>query len=245
MVLSNFTWDWIYVGYAEELKSARDLLPTLRAAYRGASQAWRLPLHGGFGTFERIIDVPFIARHAAHGRTAVRERLGLPFERPLALSSFGGYGLRDFNLHGLDCLDEWTVIVTGGGDAPPVPRGVCFLPEQRMYDAGLRYEDIVAAVDAVVTKPGFGIVAECLANGTAMLYTSRGNFREYEVMVAEMPRFLRCEFVPQDEMLAGRWREPLERLLKQPAPPERPATNGAEVVANMIGARLAQSSDSR
>ena len=114
-----------------------------------------------------------------------------------------------------------------------------------MYDAGLRYEDIVAAVDAVVTKPGFGIVAECLANGTAMLYTSRGNFREYEVMVAEMPRFLRCEFVPQDEMLAGRWREPLERLLKQPAPPERPATNGAEVVANMIGARLAQSSDSR
>ncbi len=244
IVLSNFTWDWIYEGYAAELTSAPDLVPAIRTAYRAASEGWRLPLHGGFGTVDRIVDVPFIARHAAHDRTTVRERLALPADRRLALSSFGGYGLSDFDLHRLDCLDEWTVIVTGGGDAPSLPRGACFLREQRMYDAGCRYEDLVAAVDAVVTKPGFGIVAECLANDTAMLYTSRGHFKEYDVMVAEMPRFLRCEFVPQDEMLAGRWREPLDRLMRQPAPADRPATNGAEVVAQMIGERLAASSDS-
>jgi len=238
VVLSNFTWDWIYEGYVEELGSAPDLIPMIRDAYRGAAEAWRLPLHGGFATFDRIRDVPFIARHAAHERAAVRERLSLPSDRRLALSSFGGYGVNDFDPYTLDCLDEWTVIITGRGETPPLPGGACFLDEHRIYESGLRYEDLVAAVDAVVTKPGFGIVAECLANNTAMLYTSRGRFVEYDVMVAEMPRFLRCEFVPQDDMLGGRWRDALTRLMRQPEPPEHPRTDGAEIVADMICASL-------
>ena len=246
IVLSNFTWDWIYEAYAEELARAPNLLPVIREAYRCASDAWRLPLYGGFETFDRILDLPFIARHASYNRHIVRERLSLPSDRRLALTSFGGYGVSDFDAHRLDCLDddEWGVIVTGRGDPPSLPSGAHFLDERRVYEAGFRYEDIVAAVDAVVTKPGYGIVSECLANDTAMLYTSRGKFVEYDVMTALMPRFMRCEFVPQQDMLGGRWREALRRLMQQPAPPEHPATNGAEVVADMICHRLAASDDS-
>lgn len=245
VVLSNFTWDWIYEGYAEELASAPDLIPAIRDAYRGASEAWRLPLYGGFDMFDRIVDVPFIARHASHDRADVRRRLDLPGTMPLALSSFGGYGLGHFDPHRLDCLDDWRVIMTGRGDPPPLAPGVRFVDERRIYDAGLRYEDLVAAVDVVVTKPGFGIVAECLANATAMLYTSRGRFVEYDVMVAEMPRFLRCEYLPIEDLLAGRWRDGLARLMRQPEPPEHPRTDGAEIVAEMINDRLAHYSDSR
>ena len=45
------------------------------------------------------------------------------------------------------------------------------------------------AADVVVTKPGYGIIAECLANDTAIVYTSRGEFAEYDVLVdgAEAP----------------------------------------------------------
>ena len=39
------------------------------------------------------------------------------------------------------------------------------------------------------------------------------------------------EFVPQDDMLAGRWRGPLARLMAQPEPPVHPRTDGAEVGA--------------
>jgi L-arabinokinase len=107
-----------------------------------------------------------------------------------------------------------------------------------VYDAGMRYEDLVAAVDVVVTKPGYGIISECIANGTAMLYTSRGNFAEYGVMVEQMPRFIRCEYIELEALLAGRWQEPLERLHRKPPAPERPETNGAEVVAEMIAGML-------
>jgi hypothetical protein len=231
VVCSNFTWDWIYAGYDPDA----DVIRRIREAYGKAQAAWRLPMHGGFETFARIEDVPFIARHARHGRDETRGRLNLPADTPLALSSFGGYGVRDLDLATLDCLDRVGLVVTGRDkDAPAVPRGVAFVDESNLYGSGLRYEDLVAAVDVVVTKPGYGIVSECIANETAILYTSRGRFVEYDVMVREMLRFLRCRFVPQEDLLAGRWRDALEELLAQRAPPEKPRTDGADVVAGLI-----------
>ncbi len=108
------------------------------------------------------------------------------------------------------------------------------IDEGAMYEGGLRYEDLVRAVDVVVTKPGYGIISECLANDTALLYTSRGDFREYQVLVDAMPAFLRCAFIEQSDLLAGRWAPHLDSLLAQPAPPARPATNGADVAADIL-----------
>jgi hypothetical protein len=70
-----------------------------------------------------------------------------------------------------------------------------------------------------------------------MLYTSRGDFREYDVLVAEMPRFLRSGFIRQADLFGGRWREPLERLMAQPAPPESLPADGAEIAAAAIVSR--------
>jgi hypothetical protein len=233
VVCANFTWDWIYAAYADASADTGDLVARIEEAYRKAQAAWRLPLHGGFSTFARIVDVPFVARRANHDPIDTRRRLNLPPDRPLALSSFGGYGLKGFELSALDCLADAGIVITGRG-RPPLPDGVYFVDQSQLYNAGPRYEDLVAAVDVVVTKPGYGIIAECIANGTAMLYTSRGHFVEYDVLVREMPRYLRCEFIAQEDLLEGRWREGLLRLLQQPPAPEKPATNGAEVVADMI-----------
>jgi UDP-N-acetylglucosamine:LPS N-acetylglucosamine transferase len=96
----------------------------------------------------------------------------------------------------------------------------------------------VAAADVVVSKPGYGIVSECVANGTALLYTSRGRFIDYDVFVAEMPRMLRCRFISQQDLLAGRWYEAVQKVMAQPAPPERPPVNGAAIAAAEILAMM-------
>jgi len=108
------------------------------------------------------------------------------------------------------------------------------IDEGAMYARGYRYEDLVRAVDVVATKPGYGIISECLANGAALLYTSRGDFREYQVLVDAMPSFLRCAFIDHDDLFAGRWQPHLDALLEQPDPPTTPATTGAEVAADML-----------
>jgi L-arabinokinase len=225
-VVSNFTWDWIYEGYAEHLAAAPALIPTIQAAYGQASGAWRLPMYGGFETFaaSELTDTPFVARHATRTPEETRARVGLPLDRKLALPSFGGYGLRGLDLAALDPGDGWSVV-----------QGIT---ESAIYEAGLRYEDLVRAVDVVVTKPGYGIISECIANDTAILYTSRGRFVEYDVLVRDMPKFLRCGFIDHASLLAGQWRDALDAAIHAPPPPEQPRTDGADVIADMMTACL-------
>jgi hypothetical protein len=226
VVVSNFTWDWIYAEYREHLTSAPALLPTIQAAYRQAEAAWRLPMHGGFESFlqaESIVDMPFVARHATHAPAETRARLNLPQDRRLVLPSFGGYGVGGLDEGAPDLGSSWHVVR---------------VPDASIYEAGLRYEDLIRAVDVVVTKPGYGIIAECIANDTAIVYTSRGRFAEYAVLAREMPRYLRCAYLENDALLSGRWRAALEAAVGAPPPPEHPPTNGAEVIADMIAARI-------
>ena len=229
VVVSNFTWDWIYAGYPLHIGDATGLIDTIQQAYRKATAAWRLPMHGGFETFLRsrrgdrrppLIDVPFVARHATREPEETRARLGLPLDRNLVLPSFGGYGVTGLDLTRLDLDDGWHVI-DGLADAA-------------VYDAGLSYEDLVSAVEVIVTKPGYGILSECIANDTAVVFTPRGRFREYDVLVREMPRYLRCAELDTSSLMAGRWRQSLEAALSSPPPPEHPATNGAEVIAELM-----------
>jgi hypothetical protein len=241
VVLTNFTWDWIYEAYRPHLEEAPALLPAIRSAYRHAEAAWRLPMHGGFATFDTIVDVPFIARHARHPRDVVRRVLGLPLDRPIVLSSFGGYGIIGFDVTALDCLASYGVVLThrdGSDEVAGVPAGVHQISESRLYGTGLRYEDLVAASDIVATKPGYGILAECIANETAILYTSRGHFVEYDALVEAMPRYVRHGFIEHQDLFGGRWRRALDRIMDSPPPPEHPATNGAEVIAEMIDRRI-------
>lgn len=237
--LGNFTWDWIYAAYDR----AEALVDACRQAYAGADVALRLPMSGGFDAFRRVVDVPFVARHATHDPGATRRALGLPLDERLVLVSFGGYGVDGIDLDALSRLDGYVALVSAsvpfGPDRRPlaeIGRRGSLLPvdEPAMYRAGFRYEDLVRAVDVVVTKPGYGIIAECLANDTALLYTERGHFIEYEVLVAAMPQVLRSAFIGHEDLFSAQWKPHLDALLGKPAPPECPATNGADVVADLL-----------
>ncbi len=218
IALGNFTWDWIYSGY----DGGADLVGLIGAVYQHTTLALRLPMWGGFATMPQVIDLPFVARRSTRDPLAVRDALGLPRDQRLVLASFGGYGVTGLNIEELRHSKGYRILLPGEID------------EAAMYERGLRYEDLVRAVDVVVSKPGYGIISECLANDTALLYTSRGHFLEYDVLVAAMPRFLRAAFIGHADLFAGRWQPHLDALLAQPAPPETPATNGAEVAAQLI-----------
>jgi L-arabinokinase len=239
VAIGNFTWDWIYEAYDD--RRARDLAVTIRDVYQHATAVLRLPMAGGFERLEaKVRDIPFVARHAHRTQDEVRKALGLsPRDRgkPLVLMSFGGYGVAGLNTAALSALTEYTIATT---DVPvrenainPAP-GMLYISEQQVYGSGLRYEDLVRGADVVVTKPGYGIISEAVANGTALVYTSRGHFAEYDVLVKEMPRYLRVQFIAQEDLLKGNWSRSLEKVLSLPAPAEKPPTNGAAVAAAEI-----------
>ena len=241
--LGNFTWDWVYADYPR-VRLAPSLLPAIRSAYAKGSMALRLPMSGGFETFSNVKDIPMIARHATRTKQEVCKLLKLPADKPIVLMSFGGHGLPGLDTDVLGKFKKYTVVVV---EHLPVGRtrkaalasrkgSFVRVNEEAMYNVGVRYEDLVGAADAVVTKPGYGIITECIANDTAMLYTSRGHFPEYDVLVADMPKYLRTAFIGQDELFAGKWETAVNKLLAQPKPKnyKKPDTNGADVAAELL-----------
>ena len=240
VAIGNFTWDWIYEACRDQ--RAHELARDIRRMYVSATRVLRLPMAGGFAGLEHLTrDIPFITRHSGLSPDAVRQALGLPHTRsgtPIVLMAFGGHG----GIAGLDtsalALMKDYVIVTSAPiarhDASRKGPGVLHIPEQLMRDAAVEFVDLVRAADVVVTKPGYSIISEAIAGGTALLYTSRGDFAEYDVLVREMPRYLRAGFIEQEQLLSGDWSAALGRLLSTPLPVERPALNGAEVAAEEI-----------
>jgi UDP-N-acetylglucosamine:LPS N-acetylglucosamine transferase len=96
------------------------------------------------------------------------------------------------------------------------------------------YVSLLAASDVVVTKPGYGIVADCLANRVALLFTDRGPFREYDVLAALLPSLGRARYIPRGDLLAGHMGPHLDALFACGAAWTEQPTNGADVVAERV-----------
>jgi hypothetical protein len=111
-----------------------------------------------------------------------------------------------------------------------LPSNVRSVDAESLAERGLDYRDVVGAADVVVTKPGYGIVSDCIAAGTRIVYTDRGDFPEYPVLVREMARFLPAAYVGHADLHAGRLGEPLAEVLGRPLPPP-PDLSGAETAA--------------
>jgi len=242
VAIANFSWDWIYRAYLPAAPAFGPIIEKMAAQYGTATLLLRLPFHGDLSAFPRHRDIPLIARRASLPRAEQRRRLGLDAS-PVALLSFGGFGLYELPVGRMARENPaWRFLVPWRpeGDLPGNVR--CFDGRR------LRHEDLVAAADVVVTKPGYGIVAECLANGARVLYTSRGDFPEYPILVEALERHARARYISPDALLEGAVGEALDALLAQegavaPLPPA--AFEGAAVAAaailEMAGASISAS----
>ena len=206
IALGNFTWDWIYLHLADRQPSLAESAARAARAYEQAGLLLELPFSGAFPAFPRRERVGLVARRPQVDGSEARRRLRLD-ARPAALVSFGGVGLPGLTREVLGRDPELQFV----------------LPEDvgpGLLDAlGLDYPDVVGAVDVVVTKPGYGIVSDAIGARTRVVYTERGDFPEYPVMVREMPRWLACAHVGNEDLRAGRIGEPIRQVLAQPLPP--------------------------
>ncbi|WP_432821890.1 hypothetical protein [Trichloromonas sp.] len=236
--ISNFTWDWIYRGLAEAHPEYGDVLESLTGDYRQADLLLRLPFHDAKSDIPRVEDQPLVARISALPKDEIRRRLNLSSEARVGLISFGGFGLREFDPAALGQLDDWVFLTENS--LPGAPANLRAIPSGRFA-----YPDLVKAADVVISKPGYGIVSECLANGTACLYTGRGDFREQALLVAGLHRFGRAREISNSDLRSGTWRAPLEALLQQAQPKETLASNGDAVIADRLAQLVVQAGGGR
>ena len=228
IAITNFSWDWIYAPYvAQEEEAFAPLLRQIREAYARASLLLRLPLHGDLSAFPVVRDIPLIARRVPKDRSAVRAALGLSGGEPLVVLSFGGFDLYGIDFGRLGHLSGYRFAVSR--EVVGAPLNILGVPPGR-----IRHDELVAAADAVVTKPGYGIVSECLAHRIPVVYTSRGEFAEYGPLVTGLHRYTAATFISNEDLLAGRWEAALRKVVGGPLPGERLEAAGAAVAARTL-----------
>jgi L-arabinokinase len=225
--LANFSWDWIYRHLGNRQPALRTAAEKCAAAYRHAGLLLKLPFAGDLSAFPRIEEIPLVARRPSVPREDARRRLDMG-GAPLVLFSFGGLGLPGFDYSVLGSMTRYRFILTGM--IPETPPNVRVMIGTELEDLGLAYEDLVGASDVVITKPGYGIVSDAIGARTRLVYTDRGDFPEYPILVREMPKYLPVEHVTGDELFGGHLERAIEAVLARPMP-ETPELGGADIAA--------------
>jgi len=219
VALGNFSWDWVYRHLSVREPALAASADLAAGAYRQAALLLELPFAGDLSAFTRRERIGLVARRPRVAREEGRRRLGLD-GRPAVLLSFGGVGLPAMEQGGTAESLEFRWLRPSDVD-------------DRLEALDLTYPDVVHAVDLVVTKPGYGIVTDAIAAGTRVVYTERGDFPEYPVLVEGMTRLLACVHVSNADLLAGRIEDPVRRALAMPVP-SAPEMDGASRAARRL-----------
>jgi L-arabinokinase len=231
--LANFSWDWIYEPFVEEASPGWPYLDVLRQQYAQATLLLRLPFHGDLSVFPRIEDIPLIARRSIVDRLETRRRLGLPLEAPLVVFSFGGHTSAGPDAARLADLPGYAFVITSTAvqaeQAIRQGRNLFVLPE-----LAEGYVDLLAASDAVIMKPGYGIVSDLLANRVPALYVSRDGFREEPILIRALEEEGRAVPLSREALDRLDLGPALDQLLSLDRPWTTRPIDGAEVAVRRI-----------
>lgn len=231
VAITNFTWDFIYRAYGNECPDFLPLAAEMERHYSHATLALALPYSCNLDVFPRREEIPWIARVSVLTRDEAREKFALPQSAVIVLLSFGGLGLDRLPWQELMRLREFYFVTSGKAESES--------GNLRIIPAAQRnYADLIRAADVIVTKPGYGIVADAIAHDVPVLYTDRGEFAEHAKLVEALKACATADFIPQADLLAGKLAPHLNRMLNKPRRQTRFALNGATIAAAKILALL-------
>jgi UDP:flavonoid glycosyltransferase YjiC (YdhE family) len=227
VAITNFSWNIIYRAYLREYPDFLPVVEEIESFYIKAGLALTLPYPCDLNVFPRREPIPWVARFSSLSKNQARAKFKLPASATIILLSFGGLGLERLPWEKLRRLREYFFVATGKADISE--DNLLVLPDEQPH-----YEDLVRAVDVIVTKPGYGIVADAIAHRLPMLYTDRGEFPEYPRLVEALGDCSTAEYIPQNELLLGNIAPYLQALLQKPPNWPTVPLNGAEVAAEKI-----------
>jgi hypothetical protein len=230
VAMGNFTWDWIGEPFLTGVHGGDALLASLTASYAKMSAVLRQPFSHPMPQFKRVIDVPMVVHRSRRERTDILRHLGLDPHDPrrrVLLGMRGGTSPAAIDA-GVRSSPEFlfTALQSVPPRAPENLRGIS--------REGLDFSDLLAVHDIVISKLGYGMVCDGIANRTRILWPRREGFREDTFLEADAPRYLRMREIPRNDYAAGRWEASLHAILDQAESLDVPRTDGAEVCAALL-----------
>jgi hypothetical protein len=230
VAMCSLNWADLFAHYLGHAPEAETLHADMLAAYRGADLFLRPEPSMPMPALGNGHGVPPIASVGERHRDAIDKRLGIAPEDRLVLIGMGGIDYRP-------PVERWRPlpgIVWLVPDAWDVRR-----PDMRPFsEAGLPFPGLLASVDALLTKPGYGSFVEAAAAGIPVLYLPRPDWPETPWLADWLEVNARARQINAMALEKG---ELMPALLELWGQPERPAprVNGAVLVARRLRDLLA------
>jgi hypothetical protein len=227
---TNFTWDWIYEPWHRDTAQGRDLFATISGHYSHYSVLLRMPFGGISGVFPEVHDTPLVAWPSELRPEDVLSHIP-PRGRtdgPRILVGMRGGCPPEILQRAANSMPDVTFLVTDGPvvaeNAVPVTLG-----------PRLMFGDVLSVCDGVISKLGYGLVADCAAMGTGIIWPPRRGFREDSVMVPTAEKVMRLTRIEVEDYLSGNWAEAVRTLLATPHKPPVPADGGPWCARFILG----------
>lgn len=232
VALANFTWDLVLKEYCHASeKPHQRLIQCIRGSYAKAFLALRITPAPKIDAFSEIIDIGPIASPAPPERDRLASVLALTPDERTVLVGFGGIPLTSLPLEQMEQLRHYRFLFDG-----PVPPGYSRIHSTKTLP--FSFKALLASVDVIMTKPGYGTIVEAVALQQPIVYVRRYNFADEPPLVDYLHRYGRGTQLSIDDFSRGRWEPALQQALASPVPSLPPPSTGAAEAATFIAQQL-------
>lgn len=224
MAVGNFAWDWIYEEFESEDGRWAEAVNVFREGYGKTGLLLRLPFAEPMKAFPRREELPLVARAGRNRRSEIAARYGVDAEKTWVLLSFTTLDWDEAALREIEKIGNavfFTVLPLGWAGS-----NFCAVDRQIFS-----FSEVIASCDLVVSKPGYGILSECVVNDKPLVYAERENFREYPVLEAAIKKNMRHRHIPAADLYRGRLREHIQAALIAPPALEPMKAGGDDIAA--------------
>jgi hypothetical protein len=228
VALANFTWDLVLKEYCHASDNSHQrLIQCIRGSYAKADMALRITPAPNIDAFSNLIDIGPIASPTSSERDRLASALALASNERTVLVGFGGIPLISLPLEQIERLRHYHFLVDG-----PVPPRYSRIHSTKTLP--FSFKTLLASVDIIMTKPGYGTIVEAVALRQPVVYVRRYNFADEPPLVDYLHRYGHSVELSIDDFTQGRWEPALQRalpvLLPLPPPPLTGAAEAADVI---------------
>lgn len=238
VALANFTWDIVLKEYCSPSdKGQQQLLQDIRRSYAKAHRALRITPAPRIDAFSNMIDVDPIANPATPDRDRLVSVLALRSNERTVLVGFGGIPLTSLPLEHMEQLRDYRFLFDG-----PVPPRYSHIHSTQTLPFSFR--TLLASVDVIMTKPGYGTIVEAVMLQQPVIYVRRYNFVDEQPLVDFLHHYGCGIELSIDDFTRGQWQPAIGKAVAMLSsattpPPSTGAMRAASILApylNRIGA---------
>jgi hypothetical protein len=224
--LCSLNWAEMFAHYLGREPWAGDIHAQILAAYSAGKAFLRITPGLAMADLPARCDIAPIASIGHHDRERIAKALAIDESERWLLLAMGGM---EFRLP----VEDWAP-VPGVKWLVPGAWGLTRSDVRSIDVAGLDFIDLLASVDAVVSKPGYGTFVEAACSGVPLLYVDRDDWPETPHFAAWLALHSRAARLSRERLLGGDFIEILQALWRAPAPTPPPADGAAQAARWLV-----------